>query len=213
MDQIIEMLPSVPFGELNYCYEGIAYQREMNCLVPYDESYFQCYVHLEDTEIANKINQCRTSITEKYCNKIIDMGIGSGEFIKKSKIPVLGYDVNEVAIKWLKEKEIFVDPYENIPDDVDGLSFWDVLEHIPEPSVILSKVPSGKYVFISIPIFDDVLKVRQSKHYKPNEHLYYFSSMGMIVFMDIQGFDLVEISDGETRAGRESILTFVFKKD
>jgi hypothetical protein len=213
MDKIIEGYMSVPFGELNYCYKNdIMYQRDMHISIEYDKHYFAKYVSHENSEIARKLNQGRTSITEKYCLKILDIGIGSGEFIKKSNIFTYGYDINPVAIKWLMERQIYVDPYTNMPE-VDGLTFWDSLEHIPNPGQLLSLIPSGKYVFISLPIFNDLLKVRSSKHYKPNEHYYYFTANGMIGWMKDSGFDLLEMSDFETRAGREDILTFVFKKN
>ena len=96
--------------------------------------------------------------------------------------------------------------------EVDGLSFWDSLEHIPNPNALLSLMRSGQYAFIALPIFEDLEKVKQSKHYKPNEHYYYFSKDGMIKYMQDSNFTLIEITDDESQAGREGILTFVFLK-
>lgn len=212
MDQIIKNYPSIPFGELNYCHEhGIMYQRDMTTSVDYGESYFEHYVKIENSDIANKLNKGRTEITEKYCQTLLDIGIGSGEFIRASKLKVYGFDINPVGIQWLKEKELYLDPYAS-PPQVDGFTFWDSLEHIPEPHKILALVPQGKYIFVSMPIFVDLLWVRKSKHYKPNEHYYYFTGSGMVKWLTDSGFEIVEVSDLETRAGREDILTFVFKK-
>ena len=96
--------------------------------------------------------------------------------------------------------------------NVDGLCFWDSLEHIPNPSALLSRINSGQYVFISIPIFDDLAKVKQSKHYRPDEHYYYFTKDGMIKYMTDLNFKTLDISDFEISAGREGIYTFVFRK-
>ena len=212
MDRIIKEYASVPFGELNYCFkQGIMYQRDTTASVEYDQQYFENYVHLEGSEIAEKLNAGRTSITEKYCNSLLDIGIGSGEFIKKSKIHVLGFDINPVGIEWLKERNLFADPYVEMPE-VDGLTFWDAIEHFSDPNALLSLIRPGMYAFVSLPIFDNLLKIRQSKHYKPNEHYLYFTALGLIEFFNDSGFNLVEMSDQEMRAGRDSIGTFVFRK-
>lgn len=212
MDSIISKYPFVPFGELNYCVNhGIAYQRDMTTSVDYNDSYFEHYVQCESSEIAKKLNSGRSDITKKYCQSLLDIGIGSGEFIKTSPLKVLGYDINPSGVDWLKSRGIYHDPYENVPE-VDGFTFWDALEHIPEPHKILELINPGKFAFISMPIFTDLTLVRESKHYKPNEHYYYFTASGMINWLKEYNFELVELSDLESRSGRERILTFVFKR-
>lgn len=213
MDSVIKNYPCVPFDELSYCYQhGIVYQTDMSSPVAYDNKYFENYVRLENTEISRKLNKGRTSITQKHCESVLDIGVGSGEFIKQSNIRVYGYDINPVAIKWLKEEGLYVDPYAKFPQ-VQGVTFWDAIEHIPNPNLLLSKFSKGCLAFISIPIFTDLTWLKKSKHYKPNEHFYYFTTDGMIKFMTDSGFSLVELSDYETRAGREDIFTFVFRKN
>jgi len=213
-DPVIEKtMPNVPFGELNWCYTtNIAFQRETEASVPYDEAYFQKYVGYEGTEIANKLNASRVNITHKYCDTLLDIGIGSGEFIKKSTAKVYGFDINPVGIDWLKERDLFVNPYQDNLQHIKGFCFWDSLEHIPQPSALFNKLPYNSYVFISIPIFRDVLAVRKSKHYRPNEHYYYFSQTGLIDYMHQLEYHFKEISDGEILAGREDIYTYVFQK-
>lgn len=212
MDSVIKNYPYIKFDELNYCIkENIMYQRDMSVSVAYDNHYFEHYIRLENTDIAKKLNKGRTTLTQKYCNSLLDVGIGSGEFIKESGIAVYGYDINPVAIRWLRQSGIYRDPYADMPK-VDGISLWDVLEHIPNPNNLLSKVRQGMFVFVSIPIISDLINVKRSKHYKPNEHYYYFTSSGLMKYMDDSGFMIVEMSDQETRSGREDIFTFVFVK-
>jgi hypothetical protein len=213
MDPIIKKYSSVPFSELSWCNNhGIMYQTDMSTSVDYAKDYYEKYISYEKTEIATKLNEGRTKITEKYCENLLDIGIGSGEFIKESKITVYGFDINEIAVKWLKERGLYVDPYNKMPD-VGGLTFWDSLEHIPNPNALLSLVKSKQYVFISIPIFDNLFSLKKSKHYRPNEHYYYFTANGMLKYMKDSGFSVVEIEDFETKAGREDIMTFVFQKN
>lgn len=214
MDDIIKTYPSREFGkDLNYCYNhGIMYQSDMSKPVDYDAAYFDNYVHREDSEIARKLNLARTKLSEKYCDCVVDVGVGSGEFIKKSNIKVFGYDINPVGVNWLNDKNLFVDIYNFVPDEIQGFTLWDTLEHIPNPQLFFNCVRSGDFLFVSLPIFNEIEKVRESKHYKPNEHLFYFERNGLINFLNDSGFDLIECNDDETRAGREDILSFVFIK-
>jgi len=218
MDEIIKGYPYREFGDdLNYCYEhGLMYQRDMTKPVDYDEAYFENYVRRENTEIARRLNRARCSITEKYCDCIVDVGVGSGEFIKslhaRGLVKAYGYDINPAGVHWLTERGLYSDIYEDVPQDVEGFTLWDTLEHIPNPQVFFRVVRRGDFLFVSLPVFQDLEQVRQSKHYKKNEHFYYFSSGGLVRLLDDSGFDFVESNDAETIAGREGIGTFVFLK-
>lgn len=210
---LIQSYPFVEFGDLNYCFDyGIMYQRDRSKSIKYDKEYYNNYVNLESSNISDKLTKIRVDLVEKYCQKsVLDIGIGSGKFIKTTKIQSFGYDINPIAIEWLKKNNKFFDPYKDSPS-MECFTFWDTLEHIPDPSRILSRFSIDQYVFLSLPIFDNLTKIRESKHYKPNEHYYYFTSNGLIKFMKDSGFQIIELSDLETRTGRENILTFVFKK-
>ena len=214
MDELIKNYPFREFGDdLNYCYEhGLMYQMNMDNLVDYNEAYFDNYVQRENTEIAVKLNDARTDISEKYCKCIVDVGVGSGEFIKNCHVKTYGYDINPRGVDWLKERNLYVDIYQEVPQEVDGFTLWDTLEHIPNPQEFFRVVESGEFLCVSLPIFQQIEQVRQSKHYKPNEHLYYYTHDGLVRFLSDSGFDLVEMNDDETKAGREGIETFVFLK-
>ena len=200
--------------ELVYFDAGIAVQKDRNHSIPYDEGYFDKYVGYEGTPISILLNKSRVAFTERFCKKaILDIGIGSGEFIKSAKkLKVYGYDINPFGIKWLKDKELFLDPYKEIPQEVEGLTFWDSLEHFTDPQDILKLFRPGLYAFISIPIFHDILKVKDWKHYRPNEHFYYFTFRGMVNYMKQSGFQLLDHHDEEIEAGRQDILTFAFRR-
>lgn len=212
-DSVIRIKPSFEFGSLNILNDlTIAYQRDMSISVDYNQDYFNKYISYEDTDISKKLNNFRTSITSKYCNSVLDIGIGSGEFIKKYQNKIFGYDVNPYAIKILKQKNIYVDPYLDNLDDIDGFTMWDVLEHIKNPDILLNKIPKNKIVIVSIPVFDNILKVKQSKHYRPNEHYYYYTISGLIGFFSEMNYIILEVSDQESVCGREKIMSFVFQK-
>lgn len=194
--------------------DHLAYQRDMSKSVSYDEQYYQNYVGREGTDIAKKLNQARVGLTEKYCkSSLLDVGIGSGEFIKSSRLKVYGFDINPCGVDWLQERGLFLDPYQSPPAHVEGFTLWDTLEHIPDPAKLFDSVLVGKYAFVSLPTFEEVLKVKESKHYKPNEHYYYFTVPGLIKYMRDYGFVYLEHNDHETKAGREGITAFVFRKE
>jgi hypothetical protein len=192
---------------------GIAYQKDMSKSVPYDQAYFDKYVGYEGTPLAMGINESRISLTSDLCDCILDVGVGSGEFMSLFPKRSYGFDINDVAVEKLLQKNSFIDPYaQPIPDAIDGLTFWDTLEHMRRPSDILKKPRIGVYVFISMPIFTDLTLVAQSKHYRPDEHYYYYTEDGLKKFMNDLGYTHLETSDGETKAGREGILSFTFQR-
>lgn len=221
LDKVIAQYPAmVVDNNLVFCpIHQLAYQKDMTKSVEYDKDYFEKYINYEGTDIAKGINHARTDVTEKYCKTLVDIGIGSGEFIKSSKLKVYGYDINQYGISWLKERELYVDPHDKIPNDVDGFTFWDTLEHMVRPSDFLDLIPVGCFAFVSIPLFEkfhsesEVLgALKNNKHYRPNEHYYYFNRKSFCMFMTDCGFELIEDNEKEIDAGREGIYTFIFKK-
>lgn len=215
MDRIISSYPGTPGGDgLVYCEaEGVAYQADTSRSVEYGKDYFDKYVRYEGTEIARRLNDFRTAFSASYCDVILDVGVGSGEFIKESgSRKVYGFDINPYAMEWLKRRGLFIDPYEGVPGFVDGLTFWDALEHIPDPGDLLGRLRQGAFVLVSIPIFKNLSDVNGSKHLRRDEHYVYFREDGLARYMADLGFTLLETRDDETAAGREGILSFCFRR-
>lgn len=90
------------------------------------------------------------------------------------------------------------------------MSFWDSLEHIHNPTDLLDCIEN--YAFISTPIYKDKEHILRSKHFRPDEHCWYFTKDGIINFMSNFGFYCIEYSNIETEIGREDIGSFVFKR-
>ena len=211
MDRFIQGYSAIYDGDLRLCItKGVAYQADMTVTASYDEAYFAKYKSYEGTEIAEAINSGRVAMVNKYVSPdagILDIGCGSCEFIK-ARPNTFGFDINPAAVGWLKEHKRFSDTFGTF----DGFTFWDVIEHVPVPEDYFRRIHDGAYVFVSIPVFSDLTKIRESKHYRPGEHLIYFSEKGFTDWMAEHGFQHLETQDFETAAGRDSILSFAFRK-
>lgn len=173
---------------------------------PYDEAYFEAYNAIKATPIGLALNKARTDLVNKYTNgSVLDIGIGNGAFVE-AREDTFGFDINPVAVKWLIDRNKYRHPFRG----AQALTFWDSLEHIHNPTLMLQG--AKEFVFVSCPIYDDVEHVLRSKHFKPNEHCWYWTVEGLTTFMRIFGFEVQEINWMETEIGREDIGTFVFKR-
>lgn len=177
----------------------------------YSGDYFEHYQKLDNTKMGALLTSARLELVGKYCKPVdtVDIGIGGGRFVQESG--GRGYDVCADAVKWLRDNGYYRNPYSDVMGDVKAITCWDSLEHIPDPRALLAEV--REWLFVSLPIFEfDGSDVTGSKHYKPGEHLWYFSSTGFINWCAEQGFECVEMNRVESDLGREGIMSFAFKR-
>jgi hypothetical protein len=211
LDRFVAALPGERDGDLVLCRDhGVAYQADRSHVVAYDDEYYAKCRSYEDQAIARQINAGRIALVGRHVgdNRVVDVGIGSGEFIKK-RPNTSGRDINPVAIEWLKRNDLWAEHL----DEFAGYTFWDVLEHVPAPEVYLREIPLHAFLFTSVPLFYALGGIRLSKHYRPGEHLYYWTDEGFVAWMDRHGFQLLERGSFEIDAGRESIYSFAFRRN
>ena len=177
----------------------------------YNQKYFDQFQAYEGLERTEKLNKARVELVDRFLptrnHMLVDVGIGSGTFIKTRGGNTLGYDVNPAGIKWLKEQTKFMDVYEGV---APAISCWDSFEHIHDSTKLLQRVV--RFAFICLPIFKDCEDVLKSKHFKKAEHVYYFTEKGIISYMQEHDFNCVLSSNFETDLGRENIQSFVFER-
>lgn len=175
----------------------------------YSGDYFAKYQDLDNTKMGAQLTRARLELVGKYVapNTVLDIGIGGGRFVQESG--GYGYDVSGEAIQWLHKARRHLDPY--LPGvNIEAVSCWDSLEHIPQPERLLNVVQ--RWLFVSMPIYTGLADVLASKHYKPGEHLHYWTFEGFVAWCGRQGFDLIEVNHAETELGREGITSFAFKR-
>jgi hypothetical protein len=66
---------------------------------------------------------------------------------------------------------------------------------------------------MSIPIFSGKDHALASKHFRPDEHYWYFTKVGLMGFMLGLGFTCRSESSFEIALGREDIQTFAFRRE
>lgn len=217
MDALIKRFDATPNDDLMICsHRGIAYQRNMQRgRINYDAAYFEHYQKLSGTPIEEALNAGRVALLRRHAAPdaaVLDFGIGNGGFVLAALVAGFdadGYDINPAAVAWLRKTGHYADDL----GAVDVVTFWDSLEHLEDPHLTLRSIRKDALVLAAIPVFGNLEHVRESKHYKPGEHLMYFTPDGFVDWMALHGFRLLETSRHETEAGRDSIGAFAFKRD
>lgn len=216
MDRVLQAwiasgAPCVEDRDLVLCdSHGIAYQKDLIVTAQYDESYFDKCAGYEDGEIARHLNRGRIALVARHAGQhsaVCDIGVGSCDFVKHRE-NTFGVDVNPAARRWLQEHGLWAYSFTQFA----AYTFWDVIEHVPEPQLYLDNIAVGACAFFSIPAFDALNKIRDSRHYRPGEHLYYWTVPGFKRWMERYGFHLLEMSTFESDAGRDSIVSFAFRR-
>jgi hypothetical protein len=119
------------------------------------------------------------------------------------------------APDWITE----VDTYDIMPIIQTGIRanvysivmLYDVLEHIPDFTELLPVLNKTKYVVVTVPIKPPLLAWDKYKHFKPGEHLHYFSHDLLEHIFKVMGFRLVRKGKPECPP-REHVWTFLFKR-
>ena len=185
--------------------EGVGYYPVTDHV--YDAEYIEKYEKMAQTEMGEALTASRLEIVEKYVHtgSVVDIGVGAGQFMDAAGC--LGFDINQKAVRELIKAGTFINPYNVL---INHATFWDSLEHIHDIAEILANIDG--YIFVSLPIFKSLEHVQKSRHFRPDEHCWYFTNEGFQKFIVAHGFNVVEYSDIETELGREDIGLFVCKR-
>jgi hypothetical protein len=196
-------------GDLAYEWDsGIAWQTDRAHIVDYDAAYYAKCAANDSGPIADEINAARIGLVARwYSGRLIDVGVGGGAFVRR-RPDTFGWDVNPAAVEMLKREGKLATDIEHF----GAVSMWDVIEHLPDPGFILDRVQLHSYLFVSLPIFESLDVIRTSRHYRPGEHLQYWTRDGFGLWAAQHGFAILECNAAETEAGRDGIVSFALKR-
>jgi len=176
-----------------------------------DYSEDSSFAHLREIY---EINEQRTGLIKKIVNgsenfKLLDIGCGSGLFLKSCKDAGLqgeGIDVSNNALNFARD-EFGLNVYNKTTEDLinegkkyDMITMWHVLEHITEPVVELSRMkellsPNG-YLLIEVPNLNSIKFRMSGKKWKGGNHPLYhrsfFTSRSLSETLNKSGFTNVK---------------------
>lgn len=176
----------------------------------YGFSYWEEYRARDRTPMGYALTAARVDLVRRHgATSVLDVGIGGGAFLSAAKaagLAVQGTDINEHALGWLQRRG------ERWDGTGEGLTltFWDSIEHIEDAGAKL--LEQAGMVFLSTPIYRDQHHARTSRHWKPGEHIAYFTDAGLRYFMALHDFECIDQNTMESDLGRDGIGSYVFRR-
>lgn len=150
-------------------------------------------------------------------NSIMEVGYGNGAFIKFVKKMNPGLIINAFDVTGVHIDGIFI---QDRIVNADVITFWDVIEHIPDLSFI--KDLPHETMCISLPYCHFLTEGKDwfendYAHRKPDEHLHHFNELSLSFLMDSLGWKAVSIANHEdgirkSKHGLWNILSMAFKR-
>ena len=208
MDQFIRKMLGEVDDDLVITGGGVAYQRDMSYRV--EVPYFEKCSGYDGSEVADAIYAARLALVGRFVSKhtrVLDIGAGSCEFVRRRPL-TWGYDVDRRAATWLKMNGRWSADF----GAFSAFCMWDVIEHVEDPDYYIRHMTIGSRLFVTIPIFDDLRRIRESRHYRPGEHLYYWTKSGFMDWVRKYGFVVLDSTSAESDAGRESVMSFALER-
>lgn len=181
---------------------GHVFQADLKVTVSYDANY----AHQYDNRPVKEMSELRWDFIQSGLglgrgSRILDVGYGNGAFLKRAEaagMAIFGIDLHT---------EDFGIPVVDFDTDLvfDLICFFDSLEHFPDFAPILGLKASCAVVSIpDTPNF--ILHDPGSwRHFKPGEHLHYFSHRSLDMFMANWGLP-VKLLEGHPEDGIRGML-------
>jgi len=199
----------------------------------YRENYYHVYEKIAKEQENFFINRFNTILKEMPVGRVLDVGCGTGSFLKVAKERgwnIHGVEVSSWAVQVLSKKldiEVRKGGVEkaNFPEDYfDLINMSHVLEHLPNPLITLEEIkrimkPSG-YLLIEVPnennfkirnfLLNLFLRSTKEEKFAPRSyHLYLFTKETLAYLLKKTGFKILLLKEeGFGVPGRED---WIFK--
>jgi len=206
---VCDTWPTDEFGDLRRC-PSCAHVFQLPAIVTavYDADYVGRYAAYPTDEMS----LLRVGFLKAHVStgRLLDVGYGNGAFLRTAQaagFETFGHEIHG--------GDFGIDEV-NIRTDSslwDVVTFFDSLEHFPDFEVVRSLVRRSRFVLVSLPLYPpEFPAIRTWKHYKPGEHLHYFSRESL---RRLVGQELIMASNLEDVIRRPSnchqnILTCLF---
>lgn len=189
------------------------WQTGLDIKTVYDAQYIRTrYDSYPTTEVMSHV---RLGFLKAFAKKgrLLDVGYGNGSFLKlaaRGGFDVFGNDIHGV------DYGIRDIPLEEAVDSVwDVVTFFDSLEHFADLDLPRVLTTQARVVIISIPCRPDSFPAHKEwKHYRPGEHLHYFSRYSLELLVGKHAVacrsDVEDIIRGKLPDGGQNILTVAF---
>lgn len=169
--------------------------------ISYDTNYFYNMLRMYAPS-AKQICEARWKfVAEAEAQTVLDYGSGCGFF--KAFAPE-GVLVDTLDLMPVPQTGIKRFKY-------DLITFWDVLEHIPNLMEMRTIFDMTGWIAVTVPIKPADLAWKDYKHFKPGEHIHHFQEDYLCAVMDLFGFNLVKSGTPECPP-RSMIGSFLFKR-
>lgn len=189
------------------------FQHPLEVTANYDYQYVQHrYESYTTTDAMSHLRLGFLRAMHPKPGKLLDVGYGNGAFLKLAA--KAGYDAYGNDVHGCGEKFGVRDVGLN-GDAWDIVTFFDSLEHFPDLELPRQVCKRAGTVIVSIPCRPEhECEIPMWKHFRPGEHLHYFSQRSLGVFMEgkrrFACLDLEDTIRGD-RHGQWNILTAVWK--
>lgn len=149
---------------------------------------------------------------------VLESGV-SGRNFGKDELTVLDYGAGCGFFKAFAPNRVLVDTFDvmDVPqtgirrEEYDLITFWDVLEHIPDLMSLKPIFDRARWVAVTVPIKPADVPWAKYKHFKPGEHIHHFQEDYLCAVLDLFGFELFKSGTPECPP-REMIGSFLFRR-
>lgn len=193
------------------------FQWPMEVSVKYDAAYAAKYDSYPTTNAMSHLRLGLAATVMTAGDHLIDIGYGNGDFVKlacQAGYQAFGYDVHGQGKKYgVREVDVFAS---NCHWDL--VTFFDSLEHIDELDKVRELNTRTDAVMVTVPktpVWFPGDRAHTWKHYRPGEHLHYFSeeSLGRLFFPKKRQFTgcIEDVIRGKLPKYEQNTLTVIYR--